>query len=258
MFIIGDKDECSALGQGHFPIEVPEGVQGQELARKGEPLGDNCIVYASVNRFATDKEAKAILRNIDPALISRSIAPYEKGYTQLIYGINIFSDLRQYPLDGMLTSHWKKMWPRHMQRAHSRGNGQMFKLYITNRTSCNHRQFTKKKPAGRNCICFECRTGAANSVQPFKGRITAFQEDINNKTGYVLFEFIGNEDNVLVKNAGSRKLSTEGKKRAREIASRSKPNVGAAKLNAQTILLNRPLSELVSRRQVSDTCDPST
>jgi hypothetical protein len=244
-----EDEECiaSALGEGYYPIPEAKDVH------KGESLGEGAQVYASAKRFATNKEAQQILASIDEALVSTRTACFEKGYTQIVYAMQTFADLRNNPLDGMMTGYWQKFYSKGQSKKKARAQGKMFKLYITNRTTMPHEQFQKRQSNQKqSCRCIECREGRT-AIEPFRGRITAFQTDITNNTGYVLFEFMGDDKDVFIKATGSKKLSDKGRARTEKTARSHKPTVGAARQNAETLNKNLPLNENVSRRQVSST-----
>ena len=241
-----EKEEnfASALGDGYFPIPEAKGVC------RGERLGEGARVYASAKRFATEKEVKQILQNVDAELVSTRMACYEKGYTQIVYEIPNIADLRKNPLDGMMTAYWQKSFPKGRRNLSDRAQGKLFKVYITNRSTLSHDEFQKRQSNKKQCRCLECRE-QRTAIQPFRGRITAFQADIDSKVGYVLYEFMGDERDVFVKKTGSAKLSDHGRARVQKVAVQHKPGVGAAKHNATTMNSNAPLSELASTRQVS-------
>jgi hypothetical protein len=241
-----EKEEnfASALGDGYFPIPEAKGVC------RGERLGEGARVYASAKRFATEKEVKQILQKVDAELVSTRMACYEKGYTQIVYEIPNIADLRKNPLDGMMTAYWQKSFPKGRRNLSDRAQGKLFKVYITNRSTLSHDEFQKRQSNKKQCRCLECRE-QRTAIQPFRGRITAFQADIDSKVGYVLYEFMGDERDVFVKKTGSAKLSDHGRARVQKVAVQHKPGVGAAKHNATTMNSNAPLSELASTRQVS-------
>jgi len=224
-----EQSGCSAAGDGCFPVNESDKNLRPNMPRQGDAMGEGARVYASVSRFATDKEKKDILRSVRLDLVSTRMACYEKGYAQYVYPLSIFTDFRKKPLDGILTRYWDKTYPKGKAK-----EGELFKLYLLNASTRTHADTNRRKKENV-CICRECRLGPGKQDKDaFRGRVTAFQSDIDAKTGWVLFEFIGDEDDVLVK-PGNHPVSQAGKQNIHKMAQISKTSVGTNKINASNV-----------------------